>query len=146
VNLADIASIEVLKGPAAAILYGSGAANGAVVITTRSGHDLNDLAISASQQLTFESPLRLPKYQNTYGQGLGGQFEFVNGAGGGINDGVTQSWGPALDGRPVAQFSYTQAGRPDVRLWLPKPDNVRNFFVTGRTLTTNVALQGSSHA
>jgi TonB-dependent SusC/RagA subfamily outer membrane receptor len=142
-NPADVESIRILKGPGAAVLFGSRATNGVVLVTTRNGGDLNGFAVSASQQLTFESPLRLSKFQNAYGQGLGGQFEFVNGRGAGINDSVAQSWGPALDSRPLAQFSETEAAHPDVRFWQAHPDNVRKFFEMGRSLTTNVAVQGS---
>lgn len=143
-NPQDVASIHVLKGPGAAALFGGRAVNGAIVITTRNGRDLNGLAISASQQFTLDSPLRFPKFQNSYGQGLGGQFKFVNGRGGGVNDSVSQSWGPALDGQPIAQFSASEAARPDVRFWQAHPDNVRDFFSSGRSLTTNVAVYGSS--
>jgi len=143
-NLADIVSIHVLKGPGAAALFGSSAANGAVLIETRDGRDLNGLAVSASQQLTLDAPLRLPAFQNTYGQGLGGQFAFVNGQGAGVNDSVAQSWGPPLDGRPIAQFSPSEAARPDVRFWQAYPSNVKSFFSSGQSLTTDVAVAGSN--
>jgi TonB-dependent SusC/RagA subfamily outer membrane receptor len=143
-NLEDIASVQLLRGPSAAQLYGGRAANGVVLVTTRSGRGLNGFDVSASQQLTFESPLRLPEYQNTYGQGLRGLFSFFNGRGGGLNDSVSQSWGPALLGQPVPQASLTEAARAEVRTWLAHPDAVRDFFDRGRTLATNVALQGAN--
>src|SRR5207302_91212 len=68
-------------------------------------------------------------------------FQFFNGTGGGTNDAVAQSWGPALLGQPIAQASLTEPKRADVRLWLPQPDNVRNYFVAGRTLSTDVSAQ-----
>ena len=143
-NLEDIASVQLLRGPAAAAQYGGRAANGVVLVTTRRASGLNGFTVSASQQYTRESPLLLPSYQNAYGQGLGGIFSFFDGKGGGVNDSVSQSWGPALDGRPIAQASYTEASRPDVRVWVPQPDNVRAFFQTGRTFATNVAALGSN--
>lgn len=79
----NIESITVLKGPNAAALYGSLAANGAIVITTKSGQTGQGSGISASVGTTFETPLRLPDYQNLYGQGAGGGFNYVDGAGGG---------------------------------------------------------------
>ena len=132
----NIESISVLKGPNAAALYGSRAANGAVVITTKKGHVGGGLGITASVSTTFETPLRLPDYQNLYGQGLGGEFAWVDGDGSGTYDHVDESWGPRLDGRMVDQFFG--AGP-----WEAHPDNVRDFFETGVTVNTNVALARS---
>ena len=140
VNPNDIESITVLKGPNAAALYGSRAANGAIVITTKSGKNSRGLGISVTQNVSFEDPLRLPEYQNTFGQGAEGEFEYVDGAGGGNNDGVDESWGPRCDGRMIPQFF--SGGQPAP--FVCQPDNVRNFFDTGRTLTTNVALATSN--
>jgi TonB-linked SusC/RagA family outer membrane protein len=140
VNPNDIESISVLKGPNAAALYGSRAANGAIVITTKSGKNSRGLGITASQNVTFETPLRLPDYQNQYGQGNAGTFEYVDGAGGGDNDGFDESWGPACDGRMIPQFFSNGEPAP----FVCHPDNVRSFFDTGRTLTTNVALATST--
>jgi TonB-linked SusC/RagA family outer membrane protein len=132
----NIESISVLKGPNAAALYGSRAQNGAIVITTRSGRGprASGLGLSATVSTTAETPLRLPNYQNLYGQGLNGEFRYVDGAGGGIWDHVDESWGPRLDGRLIDQFHGKQ------QPWVPAPDNVRDFFRTGRTLNSNVAI------
>jgi len=135
----NIQSVSVLKGPNAAALYGSRAANGAVVITTKSGGgvDSRGLGITATSSVTFEDPLRLPSYQNKYGQGYDGQFQWVDGAGGGTYDFYDESWGPRMDGQPIDQF--TGPGMP----WSPHPDNVRSFFRTGSTWNTNVAVSRS---
>ena len=137
INPNDIESISVLKGPNAAALYGSRAANGAIIITTKSGKGRDGFGVTVTQNLSFETPLRLPDYQNEYGQGFDGEFEFVDGLGGGTNDGVDESWGPRLDGAPRAQFF-------GVGPWVAAPDNVENFFETGRTSTTNLAFAGST--
>ncbi|HZJ21648.1 MAG TPA: carboxypeptidase-like regulatory domain-containing protein, partial [Pricia sp.] len=95
INPQDIESINVLKGPAAAALYGSRAANGAIIITTKKGSNKNGrLGISINSGVTLENVLVLPDWQNQYGQGNNQQFAFVDGAGGGIADGVDESWGP----------------------------------------------------
>ncbi|HEX6600361.1 MAG TPA: TonB-dependent receptor plug domain-containing protein [Gemmatimonadaceae bacterium] len=143
-NLEDIESVRLLRGPAAAMLYGGRAANGVFLVTTRNGRGLSGFDISASQQFSFEEPLRLADFQNQYGQGLGGAFSFFDGMGGGVNDSVSQSWGPAFAGQPLAQSSYTEAGRADVRPWFAQPDNVKDYFDRGRTLATNVAAQGAN--
>jgi len=164
VNSDDIESMVVLKGAAAAALYGSRAANGVIVIKTKSGKGSKGLGVEVNSNTTFESALRLPEYQNVYGQGNGngGDFSFVNGGGAGLTDGVDESWGPAFNGQLYPQFNSprTLAGQPiafrggDLNApagsiitptpWVGDPDGVKNFFQTGRTLTNNVALVGSN--
>lgn len=168
INPDDIASISVLKGPSASALYGSRGANGVILITTKSGKGQKGIGISYNQSITFETPLRIPKYQNQYGQGLNFEFEFLNGSGGGLNDNIDESWGPLLDGRLIAQHdSPTSSGfragdwavRPTVENedgdilftdaitptpWVAQPDNIESFFETGRTVTTNVSFSGSN--
>ena len=97
INPNDVESLSVLKGPNAAALYGSRAASGVIIITTKSGKKDKGLGVTINSTSTFETPLRLPDFQNNYGQGSGGAFEFVDGKGGGINDGTDESWGPRLD-------------------------------------------------
>ncbi len=134
----NIESISVLKGPNAAALYGSRAANGAVVITTKKGYHGAGLGISATVSTMFDTPLRLPDYQNKYGQGSSGQFEWVDGNWGGVADGMDESWGPALScDTLVDQFSGKN------QPWCPHPNNVRDFFETGVTVNTNVAIARS---
>ncbi|HEY9515515.1 MAG TPA: SusC/RagA family TonB-linked outer membrane protein [Gemmatimonadaceae bacterium] len=140
INPNDIESISILKGANAAALYGSRAASGAVVITTKSGKGSSGLGISASQNVTFETPLRLPEFQNQYGQGSGNNYEYKDGRGGGISDNVNRSWGPPLDGRLIKQWWSNGEPAP----WLPHPDRVRDFFQTGRTSTTNAAVSAAS--
>lgn len=138
-NPDDIASITVLKGPNAAALYGSRAANGAIVITTKSGRGAGEGAkVTFSSYYTMDSFSRLPKYQNLYGQGAGGEFAYVDGAGGGTNDGSDQSFGPRLDGRLIDQF--TGPNQP----WVAHPNNVKNFFNTGSTLNNNISIVAAS--
>lgn len=160
-NPDDIAEISVLKGPTAAALYGSRAANGAILVTTKSGKGTKGFNWSASSNTTFEDPLRLPEYQNKWGQGFDGVtcdsianknstayqecgFSYVDGNYGGVNDGVDESWGPRLDGRPRSQFSFTTPGGAEVRPWVAHPNNVESFFQTGRTQITNVAALGAN--
>lgn len=140
INPNDIESMSILQGANAAALYGARAANGAVVITTKSGKGTKGMGITASENLTFETPLRLPEFQNVYGQGSGGLFAYKDGKGGGINDNVNRSWGPKMDGRPIVQWWSNGQPAP----WLPSPNNVSDFFNTGRTSTTNAAITAAS--
>ena len=146
INPDDVESINVLKGPSAAALYGSRGANGVVLITTKSGKGTKGIGVSFNTNTAFESPFRLPKWQNEYGQGAKGLFSYVDGAGGGVNDGVDESWGPRLDGRLLPQFDSPIAadGTRTPTPWIAHPDNVDKFFETGRTLTNNVAITGAN--
>src|SRR5204863_4606917 len=87
-NSEDIESLTVLKGPNAAALYGSRAANGVILIKTKSGKGSKGLGITLNSNTSFSNLLGLPKYQNEYGQGSNGKFSYVDGKGGGVNDGV----------------------------------------------------------
>ena len=120
VNPADIESVSVLKGASAAALYGTRAANGVVVITTKPGKRQQGLGVSLSSSFTLDSPFQLPEFQNTFGQGSGGQFEFVDGLGASGTDGITRSYGPRLDEehrhRPIRQPGYL-AGRYGSSRW-----------------------------
>lgn len=141
INPNDIASINVLKGANAAALYGSRAANGVIIITTKDGRSRggSGIGVSVNSSVTFEEVLVLPDMQNEYGQGSGGEFVYVNGAGGGKNDGTDESWGPRLDGTPRVQWWTNGEERP----WVASPNNVRDFFNTGVDITNNVAVAGT---
>lgn len=71
INPDDIESMNVLKGPAASALYGSRAANGVIMITTKKGK-AGKVSVDVNSGVQTESPFLLPKFQNTYGQGSGG--------------------------------------------------------------------------
>ena len=164
INPDDIESMSVLKGPAAAALYGSRAANGVVMIKTKSGRKQKGLGVEVNSNLTLESALKLPEYQKVYGQGnaSGGDFAFVNGGGAGLADGTDEGWGPAFKGQLFPQFNsprtlngqaipYTggdmnaPAGSVITpTAWEPDNDNLKNFLETGSTLTNNVALVGGN--
>ncbi|MFW5753696.1 MAG: SusC/RagA family TonB-linked outer membrane protein, partial [Marinilabiliaceae bacterium] len=131
-NPDDIESISVLKGPNAAALYGSRAANGVILITTKSGAGAEGLGVTVSTNMTFEEPMVLPEYQNEYGQGTQGyvpdNLPDLKDAG--------ANWGPQLDGSQ--KLYWTGETRP----YTAKPDNVKDFFETGQTYITNVAIEG----
>jgi len=82
INPDDILSIDVLKGPSAAALYGSNAANGAIVITTKSGRE-GHFEANYNGSFTMNAPMYLMEMQNSFGRGNGGQH----------SDGAGESWG-----------------------------------------------------
>ena len=167
INPEDVATVTVLKGPNAAALYGSRAANGVIIMTTKKGSSTGGkMRTEVSSTYTWENPSILPQYQNLYGQGSGGQFRYVDGQGSGVQDNNDQSFGPRLDGRttgctmigkkdprydpnnpfvydqtvPCTQFTSPTVGAP----WIAHPDNVYSFFNTGHTLSNNVAFSGGT--
>ncbi len=145
VNPDDIESINVLKGPTAAALYGLRASNGVILITTKSGKGKGKFEVSINSNITFSDPLKLPSYQNSYGQGATNDFfQYVDGAGGGYNDGVDESWGAPLDiGLNFVQWdSYKVGGAPTP--WVSNPDNVKDFFDTGVSVTNSISMSGGS--
>ncbi|MBD2751613.1 SusC/RagA family TonB-linked outer membrane protein [Spirosoma validum] len=145
INPDDIENVSVLKGPSAAALYGSRGANGVVLVTLKSGKGSKGIGVAVNSNTTFDTPFRQPSWQNEYGQGGKGQFKYVDGRGGGINDGVDESWGPRLDGRLIEQFdSPVVNGVRQATPWIAHPDNVNQFYQTGRTLTNNVSLTGGN--
>lgn len=163
-NPDDIESMTVLKGAAAAALYGSRAANGVIVIKTRTGKSTKGIGVEVNSNTTFETVLRLPEYQNVFGQGNGngGPFAFVNGGGGGLTDGTDEGWGPEFKGQLYPQFNSprTLNGQPieyrggDLNApagsvitptpWVADVDGVKDFFQTGKTFTNNVGITGSN--
>jgi TonB-linked SusC/RagA family outer membrane protein len=155
INPDDIQSLTVLKGPNAAALYGSRASNGAIVITTKNARSMvRGTKVSLTSRITADQMSIFPKYQNLYGQGFGGEFDYVDGAGSGVNDGADESWGPKLDGRTTGCVFGATPGVYDTTRpcnqfngqglpWEAHPDNVKNFFRVGRTISNNVNASGS---
>lgn len=146
INPDDIENVSVLKGPSAAALYGSRGANGVILITTKSGKGSKGIGVSVNTNTAFDTPFRQPEWQNEYGQGNKGLFSFVDGTGKGVNDGVDESWGPKLDGRLLPQFDSPIAadGTRTPTPFIAHPDNVNQFFQTGKTYTNNIAITGGN--
>ncbi|WP_055447721.1 SusC/RagA family TonB-linked outer membrane protein [Lacinutrix mariniflava] len=158
VNSDDIDEVSVLKGPSAAALYGSRASNGVIVIKTKDGKKTKGLGISINTSLFVDSAFRLPDFQNTYGQGNSGQFEYIDGLGGGVNDNISYSWGPQLDAgvfvsqfdSPVVLDNGTIVRGGDTALYSgnaitptelkSNPDNLKDFYKTGITTINNIAI------
>lgn len=136
INPNDVESISFLKGPNSAALYGSRAAQGVVVIKTKTGRKKKGLGVTVNSNTSFSNLLTLPKYQNVFGQGSNGRFSYKDGAGGGVNDNVDESWGPKMDGRMIPQF-FDGTPQP----FVPHPDNVKSFFKTGVSFNNGVGIE-----
>ena len=138
-NPQDIESINVLKGPNAAALYGSRAAHGVVLITTKSGKGQQGLGVTVNTGITITEVSLLPTYQNTFGQGSNGKFSYIDGKGGGINDQTDESWGPKMDGRLIPQFNSNGVAVP----FVAHPNNVKDYFNTGLTYDNSISVAKS---
>ncbi len=147
INPDNIESITVLKGANAAALYGSRAANGVVVIKSKSGSLKSKIGVSLNSNFMNESILKMWDFQTNYGEGLNGQFSYVNGAGGGIQDGTAYNWGPPMDGQLIPQFdSPIDAGGNRVSTpFVNHPDNLKkDFLQNGKIFTNTVSLSGGN--
>ncbi|OAV72644.1 Outer membrane cobalamin receptor protein, SusC/RagA family [Bacteroidales bacterium Barb6] len=124
----DIESMSVLKGPAAAALYGSRAGNGVVMITTKKSSGNKGVGISYNTNLTFDSPMQTPEFQNVYGQGTSGNFD---------ND-ARASWGPKMDSstKEMALGNLPYAARDN--------NIYKDFMRTGSSWTNSLDVSKST--
>lgn len=131
----DIASMTVLKGAAATSLYGSRAANGVIIITTKNGSAsaIRDFSITYSGNVEASRVSTLPEFQNKWGQGWNGNQTFIENG----------SWGPALDGSTQV-YGPVWNHQQLIHSYSAKKNNVRDFFDTGWSQKHNVALSGVS--
>ncbi len=140
INPDDIASVTVLKGPGAAAIYGSRASNGAILYTTKSGKNMKGtgkkMEVFINSNTTFSTILKLPEFQNEYGQGNIYQ---------GIYDDRREnfSWGLPFDGkeRPWGQIID---GQQQNKKYEAIPTNVKDYFNTGVTYTNTLGLSGGN--
>ncbi|MBU0696141.1 MAG: SusC/RagA family TonB-linked outer membrane protein [Bacteroidetes bacterium] len=144
----DIDSYTVLKGPAAAALYGSRAQNGAILITTKKGTTgKNGFTVEFNSTNSIDKGfLAFPRTQDLYGGGENTFYTFVNGKGGapGGVDGDYDVWGPYFNGQLIAQ--YDSPIDPITGKRIPTPyiargkDNLKNFLRAGFQTTNNLSL------
>lgn len=128
-----IESINVLKGPAAAVLYGSRAANGAIIITTKSGKNTKGkVEITVNSSVTFQRAV-LPEYQNTYGAGSNNE----------IDGNSSLSWGPAF-GTPGNETITYGATLDTTVAYRAHEDNIKDFYNTGVIYQNSITLQSGN--
>jgi TonB-linked SusC/RagA family outer membrane protein len=124
----DIASVSVLKGPAATALYGARAKNGAIIITTKKGKK-GRTEVQVNSSFRWDTPLKLPEFQNDYAQGSYGNYDlkFLNG------------WGPRISEVQDQQFIDFKGDSVTLQAY---PDNVRDFYQTGLTALNSIGISG----
>lgn len=128
INPDDIASINVLKGANAAALYGSAAANGVLMITTKKGKE-GKISVTVNSNVNWEKPLSTPQLQSVYGAPVD------------VETGTLQlgAWGKKLTDLTASELGYAGAKLTNVAR-----DNVSSFFRTGTSLNNSVAISGGT--
>jgi TonB-linked SusC/RagA family outer membrane protein len=146
VNPDDVESMSILKGPAAAAIYGSRAANGVILLTTKKGDTGDDWNFEWNLQTMGRETLVEPNFQNTYGFGGYGFYSYKSGdiytAQNGVNyyDAFGENWGPRMDGQNIKQFNSNGEAVP----FTPAPDNFDDFYRTGVLTSNNIAVSNNS--
>ncbi len=134
INPDDVAEMTVLKGAAATALYGSRAANGVIMITTKKGRKRDKgLGVTYNGGIQFSNVARLVEMQNRFGQGASGEHvQIENG-----------SWGPRFDGLERV-YGYVYDNSQRVKSYSPIKNNIRDFFDTGVMFNNSVSFDGAT--
>ena len=134
VNPDDVESMTILKGAAATALYGSRAANGVIVITTKSGSkQKKGVGVEYNGGLQWETLLRIPQMQNDFGMGwYGEKTDIENG-----------SWGPRFDGSKL-RYGNVYDHSQKMKSYVPIKNNIRDFFDAGFRYNNGVSFNGAT--
>lgn len=158
-NMDNFESVSILKGSAAAALYGSRAINGVVLITTKKGHARKGIGVTLINSTNITQPYAGPDFQNEYGGGSVGAFftdkrdpnyqtdpwttkSFpINPVSGKpyLDQQIgreLENWGPRMEGQEVTNYDGTPTK------YLPQPNNYLDAFQTGKGNNTNIAIDG----
>ena len=132
----DIESMTVLKGAAATALYGSRAANGVIVVTTRNGKKGEDrnFTLEYTGGMQMRQVAQLPMLQNSFGQGWNGTQTYIENG----------SWGPKLDGSTQV-YGPIWNHQQRIHTYDAKVNNLLDFFELGISQNHNVAFSGASN-
>ncbi len=129
-NTNDVEAVTVLKGGAAAALYGSRAANGAIIVTTKTGSKKLGMTRNFNVNYNFgyawQTVAKLPNFQNKYGQGADGIY----------NNGYFGTWGPAFE--TLDSVTDHKGNRVPYQAY---PNSVKDFYQTGGLQEHNIAVQ-----
>lgn len=127
-DMENIETISVLKGASASALYGSRAANGVILVTTKRGKK-GELKVNINSNASIDAITDYYEMQDMYGQGKNGVY----------NPDVKVSWGPKMTGQTIDNW---RTGR-DAYAMLPQ-DQIGNFYRNGTSFTNNVNISGGS--
>lgn len=131
-NANDIESVNVLKGASAAALYGSRAANGAVIVVTKKGKAGDDFIVGYTNASTFETVSYMPSFQTAHGTGWDGEYNNIE----------NTNWGPRFDGQ-LRQIGPTFAdGTYQAVPYAPVENNLKDMYNTGSTYQNTLYVSG----
>ncbi|WP_281637347.1 SusC/RagA family TonB-linked outer membrane protein [Flavobacterium marginilacus] len=132
INPDDIESVSILKGGAAAAIYGENARNGVIIYTSKKGRKKSGIGVELTSSMSVDQVSMLPKIQLEYAAGTNGTTYIPPATYGSdgfpTSNGTNQSWGPKISSVPG----------------LKAYDNPKNFFQDGITTTTNIGLSGGN--
>lgn len=134
INPDDIENIEVLKGANAAALYGSRAANGVILITTKKGGE--KFKVNINSNCMFQTLVEFPEYQNAYG--VGTSFYIDNKNNPPLAKTNYRSWGSPMMGQPFIGLDG------ELKAYLPQPNNVKDFYQTATAWTNSISVEGGN--
>lgn len=144
----DIENVSVLKGPNAAALYGSRAAMGVIMITTKKGSEKDKMKVVFNSNFMFERAYITADYQNKYGAGYGGSIQKYAlteaqqekyGVDSAYYSYSYGSWGPEMDGT-VEVLNWNG----EFTTLTPQPDNVKDYFENGYTATNSISIENGN--
>lgn len=132
-NPEDIESITILKSASSTAMYGSRAANGVILITTKKGKRGDGVKVDFTSSAEMQNPLRLPKVQQEFGQGWNAVNDYTQNG----------SWGPAFDGRNRIWGNVVDNSQ-QIKPYVPLPSNIKDFYETGTSYVNTLAVSGGS--
>jgi TonB-linked SusC/RagA family outer membrane protein len=153
INPDDIESMEILKGANASALYGSQAANGVILITTKKGSKKAGLGVSYAYNMTFSHLYQYPTMQNIYGAGIDNRWYNGNNVYGATGGGA--SFNPDLPygmySMPLANVTNWSWGMPmlgfdivgrngEIKQYSPSPGTIADMYKTGKAITNSVSV------
>ncbi|MBP1678044.1 MAG: TonB-dependent receptor plug [Bacteroidetes bacterium] len=159
INPNDIENIQVLKGASATALYGTRAANGVIMVTTKSGTNAKKgIGVTFSSSVSTDEAMNFPDYQYEFGQGLpsyvgktgteyAGQQYYSYGTapdGNTSTSGTSSAYGARFNANQLYyQFDpVTQTRATEATPWIGYKNNRKDLFQTGYTITNSIAITG----
>jgi TonB-linked SusC/RagA family outer membrane protein len=150
-NPDDIENVTVLKGAGATSLYGSRAAGGVLIITTKTGARKDKgIGVTFNSNFNIEQVNRWPDYQFEYGEGRTDVYYSYLNSTDGINTGTTaaagRAWGPKFNGQSYFQYNPNAVdGKPTEKTpWVAYDNYISGYFQTGKTFSNSLSFEGGT--
>ncbi len=147
INPEAIASVTVLKGPAATALYGIRGQNGVILYTTKDGSGVDGFTVEVNTGFSVQRVYDLMEMQNIYGGGYSQEFPTLPNGQPYVEIYADESWGPKMDGTLVREFFSFYPQDPMYGRLTPfsaNPDNIKNFYETGLSRNYGLTVAGGA--